>query len=64
LVAEEYDDNLHEEVHHLHNQVHPYVPPGVVEMDTDDEDEDPKMEIDDSGDDATDGSSVDNDHHE
>ena len=31
--AEEYNDNLHEEVHLLHNQLHPYVPPGAAEMD-------------------------------
>ena len=31
-VAEEYNDNLHEEVHLLHNQLHPLLPP-------DDEDE-------------------------
>jgi hypothetical protein len=39
--AEEYNDNLHEEVHRLNNQLYPYVPPGAVEMDLD-EDEDPK----------------------
>jgi DNA repair ATPase RecN len=38
--AEEYN-NLHEEVHQLHNQLHPYIPPGVAEMDLD-EDEDPE----------------------
>ena len=31
-VAEEYNDHLHEEVHLLHNQLHPLLPP-------DDEDE-------------------------
>ena len=31
--AEEYNNNLHEEVHLLHNQLHPYVPPGAAEMD-------------------------------
>jgi hypothetical protein len=30
--AEEYNDNLHEEVDQLHNQLHPFVPPGVAEM--------------------------------
>jgi hypothetical protein len=35
--AEEYNDNLHEEVHQLHNQLHPYVPLGVAEMDLDEE---------------------------
>ncbi|XP_066373850.1 uncharacterized protein [Miscanthus floridulus] len=39
--AEEYNDNLHEEVHQLNNQLHPYVPPGAVELDLD-EDEDPE----------------------
>jgi hypothetical protein len=39
--AEEYNDNLHEEVHQLHNQLHPYVSPGAAEMDLD-EDEDPE----------------------
>jgi chromosome segregation ATPase len=39
--AEEYNDNLHEEVHRLNNQLNPYVPPGAVEMDLD-EDEDPE----------------------
>ena len=28
--AEEYNDNLHEEVHLLNNQLHPYVPPGAA----------------------------------
>ena len=28
-VAEEYNDNLHEEVHLLHNQLHPLLPPDV-----------------------------------
>jgi hypothetical protein len=32
---------LHEEVHQLNNQLHPYVPPRAVEMDLD-EDDDPK----------------------
>jgi chromosome segregation ATPase len=39
--TEEYNDNLHEEVHRLNNQLYPYVPPGAAEMDLD-EDEDPK----------------------
>jgi hypothetical protein len=39
--AKDYNDNLHEEVHQLHNQFHPYVPPRAVEMDLD-EDEDPE----------------------
>jgi hypothetical protein len=39
--AEEYNDHLHEEVHQLHNQLYPYVPPGPAEIDLD-EDEDPE----------------------
>jgi hypothetical protein len=39
--AEEYNNNLHEEVHQLNNQLHPYVPPGASEMDLD-EDKDPE----------------------
>jgi chromosome segregation ATPase len=39
--AEEYNDNLHEEVHRLNNQLYPYVPPSAAEMDLD-EDEDPE----------------------
>ena len=27
VVAEEYNDHLHEEVHLLHNQLHPLLPP-------------------------------------
>jgi hypothetical protein len=35
-AAEEYNDNLHEEVHWLHNQLHPLLPPN----DENDDDED------------------------
>ena len=35
-AAEEYNDNLHEEVHLLHNQLHPILPPDV-ENDNEDE---------------------------
>ena len=31
-VAEEYNDHLHEEVHLLHNQLHPLLPPDEDEM--------------------------------
>ena len=31
-VAEEYNDHLHEEVHLLHNQLHPLLPPDDDEM--------------------------------
>jgi chromosome segregation ATPase len=68
--AEEYNDNLHEEVHRLNNQLNPYAPPGVAEMDLD-EDEDPEEpeapaeEDDDAvdGDDAN-VSDLDSDHDE
>ena len=68
--AEEYNDNLHEEVYQLNNQLHPYVPLGVVEMDLD-EDEDPKepeaLADDDNNDvdsDNVDISDLDSDHDE
>jgi hypothetical protein len=68
--AEEYNDNLHEEVHRLNKQLHPYVPPSAAEMDLD-EDEDPKepeASVEDD-DDAVDGdnadiSDLDSDHDE
>jgi chromosome segregation ATPase len=66
--AEEYNDNLHEEVHQLHNQLHPYVPPGAAEMDLD-EDEDPEEPEAPTNDDEDDGghgdvSDLDSDHDE
>jgi hypothetical protein len=68
--AEEYNDNLHEEVHRLNNQLHPYVPPGVPEMDLD-EDKDPEEpeapvgEHNDAADgDNTNVSDLDSDHDE
>jgi chromosome segregation ATPase len=66
--AEEYNDHLHEEVHQLHNQLHPYAPPGVVEMNLD-EDEDPKEPEAPAEDDDVDGdngnvSDLDSDHDE
>jgi chromosome segregation ATPase len=68
--AEEYNDNLHEEVHRLNNQLHPYDPPRAAEMDLD-EDEDPKEpEVPaEDDDDAVDGdnadiSDLDSDHDE
>jgi hypothetical protein len=30
--TEEYNDNLHEEVPQLQNQLHPFVPPSAAEM--------------------------------
>jgi hypothetical protein len=66
--AEEYNDHLHEEVHQLHNQLHPYVPPRAAEMDLD-EDENPEelgapTEDDDAIGDNGDVSDVDSDHDE
>jgi uncharacterized protein YlxW (UPF0749 family) len=58
--AEEYNDNLHEEVHLLHNQLHPYVPPGAVEMD---QEVAPEEEVEpEEGDDSA--SDLDSDHDE
>jgi hypothetical protein len=59
---------LHEEVHQLNNQLHPYVPPRAVEMDLD-EDDDPKEPEALAEDDEVDGdngdvSELDNDHDE
>ena len=68
--AEEYNDNLHEEVHQLNNQLHPYVPPGAAKMDLDeDEDpEEPEAPADDDDDDVdsddVDISDLDSDHDE
>jgi hypothetical protein len=69
--AEGYNDHLHEEVHQLHNQLYPYVPPGAIEMDLD-EDEDPKEpeapadddDVDDVDGDNGNVSDLDNDHNE
>jgi hypothetical protein len=68
--AEEYNDNLHEEVHSLNNQLHPYVLPRVGEMDLDEDKdpEEPKAPAEDD-DDAMDGdnadiSDLDDDHEE
>jgi hypothetical protein len=68
--AEEYNDNLHKEVHRLNNQLNPYVPPCAVEMDLD-EDEDPEEPeaLAEEDDDAVDGgnanvSDLDSDHDE
>ena len=62
--AEEYNDNLHEEVHQLHNQLRPYNPPGAAEMDSEEEDEDPEMEVAESNDEEGEGSGMDSDHSE
>jgi hypothetical protein len=68
--AEEYNDNLHEEVHRLNNQLYPYVPLGATEIDLD-EDEDSKEPeaLAEDDDDAVDGDhanifDLDSDHDE
>jgi hypothetical protein len=63
---------LHEEVPHLHNQLHPFVPPGAAEMEpsaivADDDMEakkDQVMEEDESEDEDGNVSEMDNDHDE
>jgi uncharacterized protein YlxW (UPF0749 family) len=67
--AEEYNDNLHEEVHQLNNQLHPYVPPGAAEMDLDEDEapEEPEAPAEDNEDidgDHVDVSDLDSDHDE
>jgi chromosome segregation ATPase len=64
--VEEYNDNLHEEVHQLNNQLHPYIPPEVAEMDLDeDEDpEEPEAPADDVDGDNADIFDLDSDHDE
>ena len=72
LAVEEYNDNLHEEVHQLHNQLHPYVPPSAAEMVPGvilaDDDmkavEGHEMEEDESEDDDGNVSEMDSDHEE
>jgi len=59
--AEEYNDNLHEEVHQLNNQLHPYIPPGAAEMDPDEDEEEEEAEPE-EGDDPI--SDLDSDHDE
>jgi len=56
---------LHEEIHQLHNQLHPHHLLGVAELDSEDEmDEDPEIEAAASGDEDEEGSGVDSDHSE
>jgi len=63
--AEEYNENLHEEIHQLHNQLHPHHLLGAAEIDSEDEmDEDREMEETASGDEGDEGSGMDNDHSE
>ena len=65
--VEEYNDNLHEEVHQLNNQLHPYVPPGAAEMDLEEDEEEEEVEPEEEveleeGDDPM--SDLDSDHDE
>jgi len=63
--AEEYNENLHEEIQQLHNQLHPHHLPGAAELDSGDEmDEDPEIEAAASGDEDEEGSDMDSDHSE
>jgi len=63
--AEEYNENLHEGIHQLHNQLHPHHLPGAAKLDSEDEmDEDPRMEAAASGDEDEEGSGMDSDHSE
>jgi hypothetical protein len=63
LANAEVYNNLHEEVHQLHNQLHPYVPPGVAEMDLDEHEdpEEPEAPAEDDDGDHGDVSNLDND---
>lgn len=60
--AEEYNDNLHEEVHQLHNQLHPYVLPGVAEMDS--EEDEPVIPAEEHGSEGSAMSEVENGHND
>jgi hypothetical protein len=70
--AEDYNDNLHEEVHQLHNQLYPFVPPGAAEMEpsvivADDDmkaEEDQEMEEDENEDEDDNVSEMESDHDE
>jgi YbbR domain-containing protein len=70
--AEEYNDNLHEEMHQLHNQLHPFVPhgaakmePSVIAVDDDLEaEEDQEMEENESMNEDDNVSEMDSDHDE
>jgi len=56
---------LHEEIHQLHNQLHPHHLPGAAELDSEDEmDEDLEIEAAASGDEDEEGSGMDSDHSE
>jgi len=63
--AEEYNENLLEEIHQLHNQLHPHHLLGAAELDSENEmDEDPDIEAAASGDEDEEGSGMDSDHSE
>jgi hypothetical protein len=66
--AKEYNDNLHEEVHQLHNRLHPYVPPRAaqIDLDEDEDPEEPEAPADEDEDDGDHGdvSNLDSDHDE
>jgi len=63
--AKEYNENLYEEIHQLHNQLHPHHLPRAAELDSEDEmDEDPEMEAAASGDEDEEGSGMGSDHSE
>jgi len=63
--AEEYNENQHEEIHQLHNQLHPHHLPGAAELDSEDKmDEDLELEAAASGDEDKEGSGMDSDHSE
>jgi len=64
-IPEEYNENMHEEIHQLQNQLHPHHLPGAAEFYSEDEmDVDPKMEATASGDEDEEGSGMDSDHSE
>jgi len=63
--AEEYNENLYEEIHQLHNQLHPHHLPGAAERDSEDEmDADLEIGAAASGDEDEEGSGMDSDHSE
>lgn len=75
--AENYNDNQHEEVHQLHNYLHPFVPPSAAKMgprviladdavstESVDDEEDPKVEVNDSDDGGGNLFSMDSNHDE
>ena len=56
---------MHEEIHQLHNQLHPHHLLGAAEIDSEEEmDEGPKMEMVASEDEEGEGSDMDRDHSE